>query len=345
MVNRFAFGQLDVPVIAAPMAGGPSTPELVAAVTNAGGLGFIAAGLLSAEGCAEHIVAARKLTAGPIGVNLFVPQPPTGTSAQLQAYATALADEARHYGVRLGDPRHGDGGWAAKLDVVHDLRPDVVSFTFGAPASEDSVRLRNAGIQPVATVTNVEEAQIALARGADALIVQGPSAGGHRATFDPTAPPVDEPLEDLLAALVARVDVPIVAAGGLATADDVAAVINMGAIAAQLGTAFLLAHEAGTNPVHRAALTDPQFTQTVFTRAFTGRYARGLRNRFIDKHECDAVFGFPEVAMLTGPLLAASVKAGDPHATSLWAGTAFAKAKAASAADIIAQLAPDAVPR
>jgi nitronate monooxygenase len=147
-VNRFAFGQLDVPVIAAPMAGGPSAPELVAAVTNAGGLGFIAAGLLSAEGCAEHIVAARKLTAGPIGVNLFVPQPPTGTSAQLQAYATALADEARHYGVRLGDPRHGDGGWAAKLDVVHDLRPDVVSFTFGAPASEDSVRLRNAGITP-----------------------------------------------------------------------------------------------------------------------------------------------------------------------------------------------------
>src|SRR4029078_3841810 len=152
-------------------------------------------------------------------------------------------------------------------------------------------------------------------------------------------------IEGLRAALFARVDVPIVAAGGLATADDVAAVINMGAIAAQLGTAVLLAHEAGTNLVHRASLTHPQFTQPVCTRPFTGRYARGLRNRFMDKHECDAVFGFPEVAMLTGPLLAASVKAGDPHATSSSAGTAFAKAKAASAADIIAQLAPDTVPR
>jgi nitronate monooxygenase len=127
----------------------------------------------------------------------------------------------------------------------------------------------------------------------------------------------------LLAALTARVDAPIVAAGGLATPDGVNGVISAAAVAAQLGTAFLLAHEAGTNPVHRAALKDPNFTETVVTRAFTGRYARGLRNRFIEEHEAEAPFGFPETGKLTGPLQAASSKRSDPHGIALWAGTAF----------------------
>jgi nitronate monooxygenase len=324
--NRFEFEDLAVPVIVAPMAGGPSTPELAAAVTNAGGLGFIAAGLLHAEALAARVVAARKLTSGPLGVNLFVPQPSAGTPAEFEAYATALTDEAEHYGVRLGEPLYNDDDWAAKLDVVHDLRPEVVSFTFGLPTMDECGRLKDAGIT-------------AVSRGADALVGQGPCAGGHRATFDPAVRPADQPLAELLAALAARVDVPIVAAGGLATSDDVHRVISAGAVAAQLGTAFLRADEAGTNPVHRAALADPQFTQTVITRAFTGRYARGLRNRFIEKHEAEAPLGFPQVGNLTGPVQAASVKAGDPHGTSLWAGTAFQKAKADSAAAIIGALA------
>lgn len=157
----------------------------------------------------------------------------------------------------------------------------------------DAVAYQNAGITTVATVTTVLEAEMALAHGADALVAQGPSAGGHRATFDPVAQPACQPLAVLLAALTARVDAPIVAAGGLATSDDVKRVISAGAVAAQLGTAFLLAREAGTNSVHRAALKDPNFTETVVTRAFTGRYARGLRNRFIDEHEAEASFGFP----------------------------------------------------
>jgi nitronate monooxygenase len=337
--NRFDVAGLAVPVIVAPMAGGPSTPELAAAVTNAGGLGFIAAGLLNAEALAARVVAARKLTSGPLGVNLFVPQPSAGTPAEFKAYASALTDEAEHYGVRLGEPLNNDDDWAAKLDVVHDLRPEVVSFTFGLPTMDECGRLKDAGITAVATVTTVDEARTAVARGADALVGQGPRAGGHRGTFDPAARPADQPLAELLAALAARVDVPIVAAGGLATSDDVHRVISAGAVAAQLGTAFLRADEAGTNPVHRAALADPQFTETVVTRAFTGRYARGLRNRFIEKHEDEAPFGFPQVGMLTGPVQAASVKAGDPHGTSLWAGTAFHKAKADSAAAIIWELA------
>ena len=132
--------------------------------------------------------------------------------------------------------------------MVHDLRPEAVSFTFGLPTMGGCSRLQNPGITTVATVTTVLEAEMALARGAGALVAQGPSAGGHRATFDPVAQPACQPLAVLLAALSARVDAPIVAAGGLATSDDVNGVISAGAVAAQLGTAFLLAHEAGTNP-------------------------------------------------------------------------------------------------
>jgi nitronate monooxygenase len=334
----FDLRDLTVPVIVAPMAGGPSTPELAAAGTNAGGLGFVAAGYLTADAFAERIVAARKLTSGPLGVNLFVPQPSAGTRADIDRYATALASEANRYGVALGDPRYTDDDWSAKLDVVLDLRPDVVSFTFGLPTMDGCSRLGGAGITTVGTVTTVQEAEIAVARGAELLAVQGPAAGGHRGTFDPAALPATQPLAELLADVRARFDVPVVAAGGLATADDVNRVLKAGAVAAQLGTAFLLADEAGSSPVHRAALQDKRFTETVVTKAFSGRYARGLRNRFIDEHEDEAPLGYPEIHYLTSPLRAASVRAGDPHATNVWAGTGFRHAKAAPVAEIMASL-------
>jgi nitronate monooxygenase len=320
------------------MAGGPSTPALAAAVSNAGGLGFLASGMVSAEDLAEAIIAARKLTSGPLGVNLFVPQQPMSTTEHLNAFAAALEREAERYGVALGVPRHDDDEWAAKLDVVCDLRPEVVSFTFGSPSEGLCHRFSGVGIANVATITTVREAMIALKCGADVLVAQGPSAGGHRATFDGLAAPPDDPLDDLVAALVACFDCPVVAAGGLGTRADVRRLRDAGAAAVQLGTAFLLADEAGTNPVHRAALRDPQFTQTVVTRAFTGRYARALSNRFIDKHDADAVSGFPQVAMMTAPLQAAAVKVGDPHGAGLWAGASFRNAKTGPVADIVREL-------
>jgi nitronate monooxygenase len=177
-----------------------------------------------------------------------------------------------------------------------------------------------------------------VAAGVDVLAAQGPSAGGHRGTFDPSAQPASEPLEQLLAALTATVDLPVIAAGGLSTAEDIRRVTRAGAVAAQLGTAFLLADEAGSSPVHRAALKDPQFTETVVTRSFSGRYARGLRNRFIDEHEAEAPFGYPEVHYLTSPVRAAAVRAGDPHGVNVWAGTGFRDAKAAPVAEIVENL-------
>jgi nitronate monooxygenase len=334
----FDFRDLSVPIIVAPMAGGPSTPQLAAAGTNAGGLGFIAAGYLTAEAFAERLAAARSITSGPIGANLFVPQPSAGTAEDIELYAKALGPDAQRYEAQLGEPRWDDDHWAAKIEVLLDVRPEVASFTFGVPSAEECRRLREAGITVVGTVTTLAEAQTAVARGVDAVAAQGPSAGGHRGTFDPGAQPATQPLDELLAEVEAGVDVPVVAAGGLMTADDVARVLAAGAVAAQLGTAFLLSAESGSSPVHRAALQDPRFTETVVTRAFSGRYARGLRNRFIDEHEAEAPFGYPEIHWLTSPLRAASVRAGDPQAVNVWAGTGFRDAKAATVADIMAQL-------
>lgn len=337
-MSRFQFADLAVPVIAAPMAGGPSTPELAAAATDAGGLGFVPGGYLSAEVLSDRFVTARALTSGPLGANLFVPQPNTGNRAAIDRYAEALAGEARRYGAQLGEPRYDDDRWPAKLEVLLDLRPEVASFTFDVPAAEDVARLAAAGITTVATVTTATEADVAVSRGVDALVVQGPSAGGHRGTFDPVAPPATQPLPELLAEVLGRVAVPVVAAGGLMTAADVDSVLHAGAVAAQLGTAFLLSDEAGSGPVQRAALQDPQFTETAVTRAFSGRYARGLRNRFIDEHETEAPPAYPQVHYLTSPLRAAAVRAGDPHGTNVWAGNGFKEAKAASVATIMGEL-------
>lgn len=334
----FDLRELAVPVIVAPMAGGPTTPELAAAGSAAGGLGFVAAGYLTAQALADRITAARALTTGPLGVNLFASQPSTVTSREIERYAGELAGEAARYRATLGDPTFNDDDWAAKLDVVADLRPDVVSFTFGGPTADECARLRQVGITTVATVTTVAEAQLAVASGVDALAVQGPGAGGHRGTYDPLAAPATQPLTELLADVLGTTGLPVIAAGGLMTADDVAAVIAAGAVAAQLGTAFLLADESGSSPVHRAALVDPRFTETVVTKAFSGRYARGLRNRFIEEHDEQAPLGYPEVHYLTSPLRKAAVAAGDPHGTNVWAGTGFQKLRSGSVAEIMAGL-------
>lgn len=337
-MSGFDLRSLAAPVIAAPMAGGPSTPELAAAATNAGGLGFLAAGYLTADALADRIAAARALTSGPLGVNLFVPQPSAASRDPLHRYAISLEDDARRYGVRIGEPRFDDDQWAAKLEVVLDARPEVVSFTFGLPDDAECARFREAGITTVATVTTLAEGELAVGRGIDAITAQGPGAGGHRGTLDPIATPATQPLGQLLRATTVGLKVPVIAAGGLMDAVDVADVLAFGAVAAQLGTAFLLSDEAGSSPVHRAALQDPDFTETVVTRCFSGRYARGLRNRFVDDHDADAPFGYPEVHYMTSPLRAAAVKAGDPHGVNVWAGTGFKKARTGPVADIVSAL-------
>jgi nitronate monooxygenase len=263
-----------VPVVLAPLAGGPSTPELCAAVSEAGGLGFLAAGYLAAAEVAARIDRTRELTTRPFGVNLFVPTS-GGDPAAVEAYARRLDPEARKAGVRLGEPRADDDGWQAKLDLLTASPVPLASFTFGCPPSDAIARLRRLGSEVWVTVTNLDEAHVAVSAGADGLVVQGLEAGGHRGGFTDT----DEgmgllALHQLIGAVVS---LPLIAAGGIMTGSGLAAALTAGARAGAMGTAFLRCPEAGTSVVHRNVLEQPR--STALTRAFTGRLARGVRNR------------------------------------------------------------------
>lgn len=333
------FWDIALPIVGAPMAGGPGTPALAAAVSNAGGLGFIPGGYRTADQFAADIAAARAETTGPLGVNLFVPQPSVADWLQLEYYAEELVEIAEHYQVEVGRPEYGDDDdWERKLEVVADVRPELVSFTFGVPAPDVIHRLGALGLLVMVTVTSAYEAGVAVAAGADSLVVQGPAAGGHRGTFAPDMEPAGESLHQLLARIRSAHDVPLVAAGGLGTARDVTDVLKRGAVAAQVGTALLLADEAGTNPAHRTALKNPLFATTVVTRAFSGRYARGLENDFTRMLDDVAPLGYPEVNQMTLPIRQAAAALEDPNGFPLWAGTAFQHAQAGPAADIIAGL-------
>lgn len=330
---------LTTPVVAAPMAGGPSTPALVAAVSGAGGLGFLAAGYKAADRVAAEVREVRAATSSPFGLNLFVVAPYDVDADTLGAYRRTLEPDAARLGTEPGVPRWDDDGWAAKLELVLDVRPDVASFTFGCPDADVLRRLAQLGVLSSVTVTTVAEAREAVARGAASLAVQGPDAGGHRGTWDLEADPDRTPLPDLVAAVVQAVDVPVVAGGGVVDPAGVTAVLERGAVAAQVGTAYLRAHEAGTNDVHRAALTDPAFSRTDVTRAYTGRWARGLANRFMAEHR-DAPAGYPQLHHLTAPLRAAAAAAGDPQVLHLWAGTGHARVATGPAEAVTRALTP-----
>jgi nitronate monooxygenase len=320
-------------VVLAPLAGGPSTPELVAAVSNAGGLGFLAAGYLSAEAFAEQLARTRALTEAPFGVNVFVLEPQAVDDRAVAAYATELEPDARRLGVELGTPRFDDDELDAKLDVAVAAHVPVVSTTFSPPPAPLVERVHGYGGAVWPTVTSADEARAAAALGADALVVQGAEAGGHRGTWDDRDD--DTALLQLLDEIGRTVDLPLVAAGGIAGAVDTRAALAAGARAVQAGSAFLLAPEAGTSAPHRSALEAGG--ETSVTRAFTGRRARGIVNGFMRAHP-DAPSAYPHVHHLTSPLRAAARAAGDADGINLWAGTRHAGAARLPAAEIVERL-------
>ncbi|OQP12771.1 nitronate monooxygenase [Geobacillus thermoleovorans] len=333
------FSTLPIPIIQAPMAGGVSTPKLAAAVSNAGGLGFLAGGYKTAEAMRKEIHKLRTLTDRPFGVNVFVPGDKTVDEKALERYRAVLESEAERLGASVGEPKWEDDDWAAKLDVLLQERVPVVSFTFGCPDKEVIAALQKAGSFVIVTVTAVEEAEMAAEAGANALCVQGAEAGGHRASFG-NDPEQDEALElfPLLARVRAAVQVPLVVAGGIMDGRGIAAALKAGASAVQLGTAFLRCPESGAHPLHKQALADPRFVETAVTRAFTGRPARGLVNRFMAEYRALAPAAYPHVHHMTKPLRAASAKAGDPEGMSLWAGTGYRLARELPAAELVEEL-------
>jgi nitronate monooxygenase len=320
-------------IVLAPLAGGPSTPELAAAVSNADGLGFLAAGYLEPEVFAERLRRTRELTNGPIGVNVFVLEDTGVDDDAVAAYARELEPEAEARGVQLGEARFDDDWLAEKLDVIVHARVEVVSTTFGCLTADVVTRLQQSGTRVWATVTAEHEARAARNAGVDALVVQGAEAGGHRGAWRDDGEPV--PLHELLASI--DVGLPLIATGGIADRAGVTAALDAGAQAAQVGTAFLLCPEAGTSEPHRRALRSE--APTAFTRAFTGRSARGIVNRFMVEHP-NAPPAYPHIHHVTAPLRAAARAAGDADGINLWAGVNFAAAEERPAAEIVSTLRP-----
>lgn len=337
-------------IIAAPMAGGTSTPAFVTAVHNAGGLGFLAAGYKSVDAMQAEIRSARS-SGARFGMNVFVPDPaqlPPSAEvlAQLEDYRGRLQADARRYGVEVPPLRlDDDDHWQGKIDALLADPVELVSFAFGLPGSDVVRALQRSGSTVLATVTSVAEALEAAGQGVDALVVQHESAGGHSAAFQPRAAVHGAGHADsrpgttaeLLAQVRSSVGLPLLAAGGVMDRAGLEDVLAAGAQAAQLGTAFLRTPESGARQLHKDALASPHFTQTRLTRAFTGRPARALVNEFVRDHP-DAPESYPAVHHLTSPLRAAAAAAGDAERLNLWAGTGWQRARAGSVADIMAGL-------
>jgi nitronate monooxygenase len=328
---------LDRRLVLAPMAGGPSTVDLAAAVTAAGGFGFLAGAYLAPDRLRDDIVLLRSAVGGaPFGVNLFAPSPyEPGSAARVLEYATRLQPLADKAGVPLGEAIHDDDSFDAKVEVVLAERPAVVSFAFAWPPADVVDRLKAAGIEVWVTLNDPGETAWAEELGVDAIVAQGWEAGGHRGG------PVDSghhqaPTRMLLQGIRRLTSLPVVAAGGVGDGAHVAALLGAGAHAVACGTAFLGAHEAGTAEVHRHELTHR--SETVVTRAFTGRSARALVTSWTEVFTEVAPAAYPQVHHLTAPLRRHGRATGQPDLVHLWAGTGHRSARQAPAAEIVESL-------
>lgn len=331
---------ITLPVLAAPMAGGPTTPELVIAAGRIGSMGFLAGGYKTPRALADQIATVRA-EGVPFGVNLFVPNPMPASSEDYLAYRRALEAEADRYDVHLPEvPIEDDDRWAAKIDLLLADPVPVVSFTFGLPDREIISALRSAGSIVVHTVTSAHEAKCAAEAGTQALVVQAPAAGGHSATLTPDQPPrPDIPAPQLIGEVRDATALPLIAAGGISEPPDVTAALRAGAEAVAVGTALLRTRESGASTVHKDALVSPEFDTTVVTRAFTGRPARALRNHFADRYGPIAPCAYPALHHLTSALRKAATTAGDTRLIHLWAGTGHRHAEVEPAADTLTRLA------
>ena len=332
------------PVIAAPMAGGTSTPAFVEAVHRAGGLGFLAAGYKGVAAMQAEIRSVRE-SGARFGMNVFVPdpaqlRPSAAMLAELEDYRLQLLADARRYGVELPPLRvDDDDEWQGKIDALLAEPVELVSFAFGLPGVDVARALQRAGSVVLATVTCAAEAIQAAEQGVDALVVQHTSAGAHSAAFLPASGTqlggtTAGTTAELLAEVRSAVDLPLVAAGGIMDATGLDAVLRAGAAAAQIGTAFLRTDESGARQLHKDALADPHFTRTRLTRAFTGRQARALENEFVRDHP-EAPVAYPAIHHLTAPLRAAAAAAGDAERLNLWAGTGWRQAQAGPVAAVV----------
>ena len=337
---------IELPIIQAPMAG-PTTPDLVVAVSEAGGLGSLAAAMLSPDEMRRQLQSIRQRTARPINVNFFCHTPPVPDAAREAAWRARLAG----YYAELGLPSDAKVAGAERAPfnaehcaVLEDIRPEVVSFHFGLPEPALRRRLRAVGARLIASATTVAEARWLEKEGVDAVIAQGNEAGGHRGMFLTDDIAAQAGTFALVPQTVDAVRVPVIAAGGIADGRGVAAALVLGAAAAQVGTAYMLTPEAKVSEVHRAALKAARDDGTSVTNVFTGRPARGLINRVMREvgPMATGAPAFPLAASAIAPLKAAAEAKGLGDFTSLWSGQAAALAREEPAGPLTRRLAEEA---
>lgn len=328
---------LRFPLVQAPMAGGATTPELVAAVSNAGGLGCLAAGMLSPAAITSTVTAIRSATTQPFVINLFVQATPVPDPVVLAEAVERLQPFYLEQGVEPPTSGHWCENFSEQLECVLALQPRLLSFTFGLLDAETVARCQAAGCLVIGTATTVAEARAWQAVGADAICAQGAEAGGHRGSFLPGAQSALIGTLALVPQVVDAVDLPVIAAGGVMDGRGVAACLLLGAAAVQLGTAFLSCPEAGIDTVYRQCLARAQDDSTRVTRVFSGRAARGLDNAFIQRMAAyeSLVPDYPLQNALTGPIRKAAARTGQSGYLSLWAGQGVGMSRAMPAAALL----------
>lgn len=335
-----SFPTLACPIVLAPMAGGPNTPSLAAAIANAGGVGGFGFAYSTPERIAADLSATRALTTGPLNANFFVFRPvaPPDPEAAARAIAALHAlSGAADVSIKAPIPPFFPD-LAAQLEPVWRLRPEILTFHFGLPPPGTIERARALGISVGVTATRASEARAIAAADADFVVAQGSEAGGHCGVFAPGEPGDWLPVRELVRTLARVVDLPIVATGGLMSGSDIRSVLDAGAEAAQLGTAFLATTESGASAAHRRYLLEHGTRGTALTHAFSGRYARGIRNTFIERMAAADVLPFPLQNTLTAPLRKAAVERDDGEFQSLWAGANYARCRGGSARELVRRL-------
>jgi nitronate monooxygenase len=329
------------PIIQGPMAGGANTPAMVAAVCNAGGLGSIGASMLALETIRAQVAEVRRLTDKPFMLNFFVQQTPAPSDSELARAAELLRPVWSSLGwTALPRPAQWCEDFNAQFELLLELKPAVASFTFDILSAAQVQRLHDAGMFVIGTVTTVDEALAWQAAGADAVVASGVESGGHRGTFIGAQSAATLGAVDLLRAIVAAVQIPVISAGNIMTGADIRERLALGASAVQMGTAFLVSDESGINAAYKESLLRAGAAPTRLTRSFSGRYARGLVNRFMEQMapvEAE-VPAYPVQNALTGSIRAEAAKRGDPELMSLWCGTGVARARAMPAGKLVETL-------
>lgn len=335
---------IDYPIIQAGMAGGVTTPELVAAVSNAGGLGTIGAGYMSEEDLKQAIRSTKQLTTKPFGVNVFVPEDVRVTESEIDAANELLQPFHRELQVApTKKASHSSGTFQKQIDVIIAEEIPVCSFTFGIPSEAIIHRLKSHDIRLIGTATTGKEARLNEQAGMDMIVAQGSEAGGHRGTFDASFEQSSVGTMSLVPRVVDTVSLPVIAAGGIMDARGILAATVLGAEGVQMGTAFLTAQESGAKPPHKEAILNSDGDDTVITSAFSGKPARGIENAFIRylrlyEHNLPA---YPVMNTLTKEMRKAAGNLNRPEFMSLWAGQSASLSQEISAGQLVKQMVED----